>query len=259
MLLNKMKYRKDLTSQEHKIVDYILDHPPAVFQMTANELAKKTYTSSSTVVRLCNKLGTKGFPDFQLQLALEYKEAGPAKEWRQASIQGGTSSAESFDLVPLIYEEALVETRKRLSVEQLQDIVKLLKKAGSIEIYGVDLNYYIAQQACTKWNEVGWHASAYNSVNLHLLTNTQKSANVVSFVISHTGTNRAIIDIAKTLKSFNRTVIAISGSTDNELTKISDKTIQSYYNQDVLHLTKMFNIITTQYIFDTLYVASIEE
>ncbi|WP_334220792.1 hypothetical protein [Paenibacillus sp. JJ-100] len=39
----------------------------------AHELAKLTYTSASTIVRLCKKLGTQRYPDFQLKLALEYK------------------------------------------------------------------------------------------------------------------------------------------------------------------------------------------
>lgn len=75
MLINKMKYMKDLTNQEKHVVDYILQNPETIFKVTANELAKQTFTSSSTIVRLCKKFGTKGYPDFQLQFALEYRNS----------------------------------------------------------------------------------------------------------------------------------------------------------------------------------------
>ncbi|NUU78632.1 MurR/RpiR family transcriptional regulator [Paenibacillus xylanilyticus] len=56
-------------------VDYILSNPEVVFDSTAHELAQATYTSLLTIVRLCKKLGTKGYPDFQLKLALDYQRA----------------------------------------------------------------------------------------------------------------------------------------------------------------------------------------
>ncbi|WP_019637878.1 MurR/RpiR family transcriptional regulator [Paenibacillus fonticola] len=74
MLIQKMKYMKNLTTQEKSIVDYILKQPGMVFEVTAQELARLTYTSSSTVVRLCKKLGVKGYPDFQLKMALDYPQ-----------------------------------------------------------------------------------------------------------------------------------------------------------------------------------------
>lgn len=254
-----MKYMKDLTNQERHIVEYIIENPEIVFKVTANELAKLTYTSSSTIVRFCKKFGTKGFPDFQLQFALEYKESNLKNRLQNEEVGVAKEFIDKVDSIPYIYEEALIQTRKRFNMEDLVVIIDWLKEANRIEVYGVDMNYYIAQQVCAKWNEIGIHASAYNSVNYHLLTNTKNNAKTVSFVISHTGKNKAIIDIAKTLKSFNQKVIAISGTKQNELAKLADKNIQSYYNHETPHLSKIFNVITTQYIFDVFYLGTIEE
>ncbi|XOQ14239.1 MAG: RpiR family transcriptional regulator [Shouchella clausii] len=258
MLINKMKYMEGLTNQERHIVEYIMKNPEIVFKVTANELAKLTYTSSSTIVRFCKKVGTKGFPDFQLRFALEYKESNLKSQLQNAGVGGKKDLIDKVDSIPFIYEEALIQTRKRFNMEDLIEIIDWLKEASRIEVYGVDMNYYIAQQVCAKWNEIGINASAYNSINYHLLTNTKKNTKIVSFVISHTGKNKAIIDIAKTLKSFNQKVIAISGTKHNELAKLADKTIQSYYNHETPHLIKVFNVITTQYIFDVFYLSTLE-
>ncbi|MEH7495314.1 MurR/RpiR family transcriptional regulator [Neobacillus niacini] len=259
MLINKMKYMKDLTNQERNIVEYILQNPTSLFKITANELAKLTYSSSSTIVRLCKKLGTQGFPDFQLQFALEYKESSLRNQLQIAAVGDNKEILDKVNSIPFIYEEVVIQTQKQFNLEDLAEIIDWLKGANRIEVYGVDANYYIALQICARWNEVGIHATAYNSVNHHLLNNTRKNKKTVSFVISHTGTNKAIIDIAKTIKSSNRKVIAISGTKDNELAKLADKNIQSYLNSDIPHLIKVFNVITTQYIFDVLYLGTIEE
>ena len=259
MLINKMKYMKDLTSQEKNIVEYILQNPETIFKVNANELAKLTYTSSSTIVRLCKKIGTNGFPDFQLQFALEYKESKYNNRSQHANVGINKEFLEKVDSIPSIYEEALIQTRDQFNIEDLIEIISWLKDSSRIEVYAVDVNYYIAQQVCAKWNEIGIHAIAYNSVNYHLLSYSKNNKKTISFVISHTGSNKAIIDIAKSIKSSNRKVISISGTKNNELAKLADKNIQSYYNNEIPHLTKIFNVITTQYIFDLLYLGTIED
>lgn len=249
---------KDLTNQERHIVEYIIENPEIIFKVTANELAKLTYTSSSTIVRFCKKVGTKGFPDFQLQFALEYKESNLKNQLQNVVVGDNKEFIDQVHSIPFIYEEALIETQKRFNMEDLVEIIDWLKGASRIDVYGVDMNYYIAQQVCAKWNEIGISASAYNSVNYHLLNNTKSNSTTVSFVISHTGKNKAIIDIAKAIKSFNQKVIAISGTKRNELAMLADKNIQSYYNHETPHLIKIFNVITTQYIFDVFYLGTID-
>lgn len=259
MLINKMKYMRDLTNQEKHVVDYILQNPEKVFKLTANELAKLTYTSSSTIVRMCKKFGTSGYPDFQLKFALEYKNSNFKNQFEDALIANNKEILDKVDTIPFIYEEAIIQTRKLFNMKDLTEIFDWLNEANNIEVYGVDANYYIAQLVCAKWNEIGIHAIAYNSVNFHLLNNAKNNKKIVSFVISHTGTNKAIIDIAKTIKQFNRKVIAISSTKHNELSKVADKNIQSYYNDENSDLVKIFSAITTQYIFDVLYLGTIEK
>ncbi|WP_437832943.1 MurR/RpiR family transcriptional regulator (plasmid) [Niallia taxi] len=256
MLINKMKFMYNLTSQEQYIVNYILKNPSIVFDSTANELAKLTFTSSSTIVRLCKKLGTKGYPDFQLKLALEYKEEDQTK---QASISYPNNSMVSgLEIIPEIYEQSFVETRKLINENSLGNIVEILAKAKRIDIYGVDLNYFVAQQASAKWNEVGVMAVAFNSANEHYLTNLTNSDTTVSFVISHTGRNKAMIEIAKKLVKNNMTVIAVTGSRDSLLARICNETILTYMKDEHFKLSKIYRMMSSLFIFDVLYMSSLK-
>jgi RpiR family transcriptional regulator, carbohydrate utilization regulator len=256
MLIKKMKFMYNLTSQEQYIVNYILENPSVVFNSTANELAKLTYSSSSTIVRLCKKLGLKGYPDFQLKFALEYKYDHIDESKREVTESGDKSLVKEIDLVPAIYEQALLETRKMFNEKSMINIIDWLKTAERIDVYGVDMNYYVAQQACAKWNEVGVMAVAYNSANQHYLTNLKNTSSTVSFVISHTGKNKAMIDIAKRLRNNNMKVIGITGSRDSTIAKICDECIITYSSEEQLNLSKIYSMMSSLYIFDVLYMSS---
>ncbi|MGF9697652.1 MurR/RpiR family transcriptional regulator [Paenibacillus sp. MABNR03] len=89
-------------------VDYILSNPEVVFDSTAHELAQATYTSLLTIVRLCKKLGTKGYPDFQLKLALDYQRApAPIPPLHHSFTEQGDVLA-AIDSVPSLYNQAEV-------------------------------------------------------------------------------------------------------------------------------------------------------
>lgn len=256
MLIHKMKYMSNLTVQEQHIIDYILEHPEKLFDLTANELAKVTFTSSSTIIRLCKKLGTKGFPDFQIKFALEYKDLQLEKYQRSShgSLNEDKVIHKSIHSLPFIYEEAIYETQKMLHYERITKIVNWIKNADRVNIYGVDANYYIAQQICARWNEFGINALAFNSINKHYLVNIKQKEKHISFVISHSGNNKAIIDIAQTIKLYNQKVIAVTGNEKSELISLADDYIKSYTSSEQFALSKIFNNTSTQYIFDVLYL-----
>ena len=72
MIIQKLQQMKNMTHQEKLIADYILKNPESILSMNAKELSGTLYTSSSTIVRFCKKIGFSGYPQFQLQFIREY-------------------------------------------------------------------------------------------------------------------------------------------------------------------------------------------
>lgn len=56
MIIDKLQVIPNLTLQEKAVVDYIVQNPEAVLNMNASQLAKASYTSASTIIRLCQKV-----------------------------------------------------------------------------------------------------------------------------------------------------------------------------------------------------------
>lgn len=60
--------KPDLTPAETRLVDHLLDHYPVAALGSITALADGAGVSKPTVVRLVQKLGFRGYPDFQTQL-----------------------------------------------------------------------------------------------------------------------------------------------------------------------------------------------
>ena len=71
MILEKLKRMEDFTHQEQAVARYILDHVEEIQQMSTEELARVSYTSKATVVRLCKKLEVEGYQELKLKLVSE--------------------------------------------------------------------------------------------------------------------------------------------------------------------------------------------
>ncbi len=61
----------DLTRAERQLASHILTHYPVAALGSITELARASGVSNPTVVRLCQKLGFKGYPDYQHALRSE--------------------------------------------------------------------------------------------------------------------------------------------------------------------------------------------
>ena len=57
--------RDRLSPSETRVADFILSEPNPISQMSVGELARRVGVSEPTVIRLCRRLGYKGFRDFK--------------------------------------------------------------------------------------------------------------------------------------------------------------------------------------------------
>ena len=70
-LIIKLREAKNFTPNEVEAAKYIITHADEVIKLSCTELAKKTYTSPATIIRLCKKIGIGGYQEFKVILATE--------------------------------------------------------------------------------------------------------------------------------------------------------------------------------------------
>src|SRR5919107_5464703 len=87
----------DFSRSQKDVAQYIVDHLDEVAFQTAEELARRTNTSSSTVVRFFQALGFEGYPELQ----------GAAREEYRRRVADGPEAAPLFSLDQSPFETAL--------------------------------------------------------------------------------------------------------------------------------------------------------
>lgn len=140
-----IRSRFDEFSRSQKdVAQYIVDHLDEAAFQTAEELAKRASTSSSTVVRFSQALGFEGFPELQQAAREEYRRVGPASG-------GSVAPAPLFSLDHTEFEDALVAdhvnveaTAHKLSRSEVEAAIDAIVSAERILIAGTDQMAFFA-------------------------------------------------------------------------------------------------------------------
>ncbi len=136
----------DFSRSQKDVAQYIVDHLDEVAFQTAEELARRANTSSSTVVRFSQALGFEGFPELQVAAREEYRR-------RVASGQegGGSASEPLFALDQNEFETALVadhlnveETARKVSRRDVESAVESIANSSKVLVVGTDQMAFFA-------------------------------------------------------------------------------------------------------------------
>jgi DNA-binding MurR/RpiR family transcriptional regulator len=139
----------DFSRSQKDVAQYIVDHLDEVAFQTAEELARRANTSSSTVVRFSQALGFEGFPELQSSAREEYRRrvASGAETVSAAT----TSAAPLFSLDQSEFETSLgadhvnvEDTARKISRSEVEAAVDAIAEAPRILIAGTDQMAFFA-------------------------------------------------------------------------------------------------------------------
>ncbi len=144
----------EFSRSQKDVAQYIVDHLDEVAFQTAEELARRANTSSSTVVRFSQALGFEGFPELQAQAREEYRRRVAAGlESHGASNGNGAPGGATplFSLDQSEFETAVAadhvnveETARKLSRSQVEAAIDAITGAQRVLIAGTDQMAFFA-------------------------------------------------------------------------------------------------------------------
>ncbi len=135
----------EFSRSQKDVAQYIVDHLDEAAFQTAEELARRANTSSSTVVRFSQALGFEGFPELQGAAREEYRRM------HAPQATGGAAAAPLFSLDQSEFETALAadhvnveETARRVSRSDVEAAIDALSCAPRVLIVGTDQMAFFA-------------------------------------------------------------------------------------------------------------------
>src|SRR3954462_3402327 len=138
----------EFSRSQKDVAQYIVDHLDEVAFQTAEELARRANTSSSTVVRFSQALGFEGFPELQQSAREEYRRKVASGN---AGVAGAGSPEPLFSLDQNEFETAIAadyqnveETARRVSRSDVEAAIDVIAGADRVLVCGTDQMAFFA-------------------------------------------------------------------------------------------------------------------
>lgn len=251
-LIQDMKKHKNLTEREQDIRKYILEHPEKIEEMSSRELGHATFASAASVTRFCQKLGTKGFPEFKLQLVRELQYE-TIEEEEVITMSERENVVTMVRKATQVQRQAIEETKKELSYSHLVKIGRMIADASCVDFYVYDMNVYLADYGCSLFFHAGKVANVHSATNIQGLHAAMPADGHVAILISHTGKNERLAEIAGMLRKGGTKVIVISAVRDGIVSKQADEFLYAAGSEKVEEFWSSMFFASGKYLLDILY------
>lgn len=203
---------KSFSTTDMRIYNYILKHSIQFPYMSIRELADEIPTSTASIMRFVKRMGYDSFPE----LKYAYK-----KGEKEVSLYMVNDLDETIDCL------------KKFNTPYYQDLFKeiayILGDANMIIFDGMGDSAKIAEYAARRFSINGFFSAALTDPYLRV---SMDGTDIVVVMLSVSGNTPELIRKANGYKAAGSTLITITASDDNTLTKMSDHNI-SYYVNDV--------------------------
>ena len=139
----------EFSRSQKDVAQYVVDHLDEVAFHTAEELARRASTSSSTVVRFAQALGFEGFPELQEAARDEYRHHHRRFSSQPVGLEPTAAPLFSLDQNP--FEQAVAadhvnieDTARKVSRSDVEAAIEAIASADKLLIAGTDQMAFFA-------------------------------------------------------------------------------------------------------------------
>ena len=252
-IIQQMKNQKTMTERERDICNYILEHPEKVESISSRELGHATFTSAASVTRLCQKLGMKGFPEFKIQFVRELQSGQMEELQEKVTISERENVVTIVRKATHVQQQAIEQTKKEISYSQLVRVGKLIAEASCVDFYAYDMNVYLAEYGRSLLFHSGKVANVLSATNIQGLQASMPPDGHIAILISHTGENERLVEIAKMLKKNKTKVIVFTGKKNSTISSYADELLYAAGQKKVEEFWNSMFFASGKYLLDILY------
>lgn len=256
MIFEKLNNFENMSSTEKQIAKFIFENRYDLEKLNVTLISNATFTSTATIIRLCKKLGFKGFKDFKINFIKELtnddninKNVNPDIPFNEKD----NLSIISKNILELITNN-LNKTFNNLQFQRLASAIKIIENSKRLFIFAKGDSYIRALTFYNRMIKINkyviladeHHESSYNVRNIQ----ENDCALFITYSAQHYDYNQYI----KVLNAFKIPTIIITSNRTSELASKCNEII--YIPKDESYDSKIAcfaSQISFEYILDILY------
>ena len=254
-LLKLREQSRIFSNTEREIADHILENPQIVVDMSIHELAKHTFSSASSIVRLCNHTGYSGYKEFRKAVTYELAMREQNRRIEQEEIAHSDSLQDIIDKITYANIISLEETRELMDIHVLQACVDLIKNARRICLFGLGASLVAAQDAYLKFLRLNKLAIINMDWHSQILQAKNADHRDLGIVISYSGATTEMVECMKIMKENKTPIIAITRCVNSPVSELADQLLYTTANESVFRSGAMASRTSQLNIIDILYTA----
>lgn len=224
----KNKYNS-LTGAEKKIADYILKNSEQVILMSVSELAEKSDSVKSAVIRTCKSLGFEGYSELKISLAMELSKN------KQLNFMPYISPEDNpEDILDKVFSaniKTLHDTAQKIDRDIMNKLVEALSSTGAIYIYGIGTSSSLVNEFQYRLMQLGFTSFCFTDVPSMKISTMNIKKGDVAIGISNSGRTVATIDALKLAKEQGAKIACITSYHKSPITQVCDYPIEVYTDE----------------------------
>lgn len=255
LLIERLKHTS-FSDAEQSLVNYLIDHPEDLQDMTTQKIANLTHTNPTSLIRVAKKMGFTGW--------LDLKEAY-LEEWQYlnshfTAIDANLPYDQADHLVSIAHkistlqQNTIQDTLSLIDSKDLEYAQKLLLNADEIKIFASQTNALIAQDFVTKMRRINKKVIISSTYDYSTYEAFNSDNRTCALIISYTGEDGFFIKCMETLKKQGASTVSLTSIGDNPIATHSDCSLKITTREKLY--SKIGNFTSTTsiiYLLNLLY------
>ncbi|WP_147539448.1 MurR/RpiR family transcriptional regulator [Anaerotruncus rubiinfantis] len=243
----------ELTKTERRVADYILVNQDRIIYESITDVAEATGSSEATIIRMCRKLGYKGFQDLKIRVAKDL--VSPLEKIHEgvcASDSAGSILEKSFDSAV----ETINATKRVVSTPEFEKAANAILHTGRLLVFGLGNSAPVAMDAAHKFLRAGIDSNAYCDNHFQMIASSSLKPGDVVLGISHSGNSRDIVEALGYAKEQGATIICLTNYGKSPITRgnVSDIRLFTSAAETKFRVHGLTSRIAQLAIIDALFI-----
>lgn len=259
VIVRLKEYKRIASNSEKEIISYILQSPDKVIKMSVHDLARETFTSASTVVRLSRKVDFKGFKELKKELIAEValKESNTIP--KQKEVKKEDTYQEIIDKISYRHMISIEETKGLMDLQVFEKCISLLIEASNVYIFGIGASFLAVKDMQQKMMRVGKPSFAFEDYHMQILQARNMKPGDLGIIFSYSGQTKEMVSCAEIAKEVGVKLISITRFGYSAIANLADYNLYIASNEPLTRSGAMTSRMAQLYMVDMLYIAYINQ
>ncbi|MDE0579880.1 MAG: MurR/RpiR family transcriptional regulator [bacterium] len=238
-----------LTPKLAVVAEEILADPAEVVRISVSDLAQRTETSMSTIVRLCQELGLRGFQDLKLRLVAEETATG---------FDGPVDTDDRESVLSKVLSstvDAISHTQHTLDTTSFNQVAELVFNARTIIFVGAGASAAVAFDAAFRFRTLGHRAEFHFDSHMQLTAARFLRPGDIVVAISHSGSTRETLTALEAASSGGAHTVAVTTFARSPLAELADHVLLAGGTESEFRIAAVSSRLAHLAVVDALFVA----